>query len=87
MSLTFTTSPPPTPRKQLYKMTYATFKDIDDALVLFVGTEAISADLRMKDIVFILALQNITTLWIGECSEVKSILDKKSEDLYSQLIV
>ena len=43
----------------------ATFKDTDDALVLFVGTEAITADLRVEDTLFILAFQNITTLWIA----------------------
>lgn len=37
------------------------------------------------DTTFIFAFQNITTLWIAECGEVKKkhILDKKSEDMDS----
>lgn len=55
-------------------------RTLDDALV-FVDTEEIPADLRRKDAVFILAFRNITTLWRAEYSELKSLLDKKSEDL------
>lgn len=46
-------------------MTYATFKDIGDALVV-AGTETTSARLRINNTILIFAFQNITALWMAE---------------------